>query len=164
MVSTSAVRDREDQMTHSDAIEVKRVKGKGRGVFARRPIRDGELIERVPVVVFKTKDVMDGDAWTGLASYCFHWNKGTLALALGYGSIYNHSYRPNARYDDLSGQIKEFIAIRDIEPGEEITVNYNGEPDDNSPVGFKVVMGKQPVVPSPVPTSPAWGREGGSQC
>ncbi len=132
-------------MTHSDAIEVKQVKGKGRGVFARRSIRDGELIERVPVVVFKKNDVMDGDVWTGLASYCFHWKKGTLALALGYGSLYNHSYRPNARYDDLAGQIKEFIAIRDIDPGEEITVNYNGEPADDSPVGFKVVMGKQTV-------------------
>jgi uncharacterized protein len=145
MVSTFAVRNREDQMTHSDAIEVKRVKGKGRGVFARRPIRDGELIERVPVVVFRSKDVMDGEAWTGLAGYCFHWGKGTLALALGYGSLYNHSYRPNARYDDLGGQIKEFIAIRDIEPGEEITVNYNGEPEDESPVGFKVVMSEQSV-------------------
>jgi SET domain-containing protein len=145
MASMSWIPDSEDQMTHSDAIEVKRVKGKGRGVFALRSIRDGELIERVPVVVLKTNDVKDSEGWTGLAAYCFHWTKGTLALALGYGSLYNHSYRPNARYDDLEGQIKEFIAIRNIEPGEEITVNYNGEPEDDSPVGFKVVMREQPV-------------------
>jgi SET domain-containing protein len=142
MVSTPAVLDGEDRMTHSDAIEVRRVNGKGRGVFARRSIREGELIERVPVVVFRKHEVIDIDAWTGLASYCFHWNNGTLALALGYGSLYNHSYEPNARYDDRAGQIKEFIALRDIEPGEEITVNYNGEPSDEGPVGFKVVMGE----------------------
>ena len=66
-----------------------------------------------------------------------------MALALGYGSLYNHSYQPNARYDDESGQTKVFTAIRDIEAGEEITVNYNGEPEDESPVGFEVVMGKE---------------------
>jgi hypothetical protein len=29
--------------------------------------------------------------------------------------------------------------LRDIDPGEEITVNYNGEPEDAAPVGFQVV-------------------------
>ena len=60
-------------------------------------------------------------------------------LALGYGSLYNHSYRPNARYVDLSERTKLFTAIRDIAAGEEITVNYNGEPEDQTPVGFDVV-------------------------
>ena len=59
-------------------------------------------------------------------------------MALGYGSLYNHSYQPNARYDDGRGQTKIFMAIRDIALGEEIVVNYNGEPDDKTPVWFKV--------------------------
>jgi SET domain-containing protein len=62
-----------------------------------------------------------------------------VAVALGYGSLYNHSYTPNARYDDESPQIKIFTAIREIAAGEEITINYNGEPSDESPVWFKVV-------------------------
>ena len=37
--------------TQTNAIEVKQIKGKGRGVFARRLIHDGEVIERVPVLV-----------------------------------------------------------------------------------------------------------------
>ncbi len=120
----------------SDAIEVKRVKGKGRGVFARRLIRKGEVIETVPVIVLPAEEVGDGSA---MMSYCFEWGRGRMALALGYGSLYNHSYRPNARYDDVGLQTKEFTALRDIEPGEEITVNYNGEPHDDSPVGFEVL-------------------------
>jgi hypothetical protein len=32
-----------------------------------------------------------------------------------------------------------FTAIRDIAAGEEITVNDNGEPGDETPVGFEVV-------------------------
>ncbi len=131
-------------LKQSAAIEVKRVKGKGRGVFARRQIRKGEVIETVPVIVLPGEEVGDGSAST---DYCFAWGRGTVALALGYGSLYNHSYEPNACYEDVGGRTKLFVAIRDIAAGEEITVNYNGEPGDRSPVWFDVIEGKsQPGV------------------
>src|SRR3954451_16021115 len=101
-------------LRHSDAIEVKQIKGRGGGVFARRLIRQGEVIERVPVLVLATETLKNCEGWTDLAGYCFLWGNGTVALALGYGSLYNHSYQPNARYDDESGQTKVFTAIRDI--------------------------------------------------
>jgi SET domain-containing protein len=126
-------------LTQSNAVEVKRVKGKGRGVFARRAIREGEEIERVPVLVLPAAEADDATGWDGLVGYCFVWGRGTLALALGYGSLYNHSYHPNARYEDEGRQTKVFIALRDIQPGEEITVNYNGDPADRAPVGFDVI-------------------------
>jgi SET domain-containing protein len=126
-------------VTQSDAVEVKRVRGKGRGVFARRPIGAGEVIETCPVLVLPAGAAEDVPA--GIGGHVFEWGRGQLALALGYGSLYNHSYRPNARYLDLAGRIKVFTAIRDIAAGEEITVNYNGEPDDETPVGFEVVEG-----------------------
>ena len=122
----------------SDAVVVKRVPGKGLGVFARRPIGEGEVIERVPVLVLPDDEIEDGESGTRLANYCFEWGKGTVALALGYGSLYNHSFDPNARYDDGRGA-KVFTALRDIAPGEEITVNYNGGPQDRTPVWFEVV-------------------------
>jgi len=31
-----------------------------------------------------------------------------------------------------------FVALRDIEAGEEITVNYNGRPSGRAKVGFEV--------------------------
>jgi SET domain-containing protein len=126
-------------LMQSDAIEVKRVKGKGRGVFARRLIRKGELIEKVPMIVFPAEEFETGLSGTRLANYCFAWGRGTVALALGYGSIYNHSYRPNARYDDVGPRTKTFTALRDIKPGEEITVNYNGKPKSRAAVWFEVV-------------------------
>ncbi len=124
-------------MVHSDAIEVKQVRGKGRGVFARRPIEEGEVIETCPVLVLPAGSIEDFSE--GLGAYVFEWGRGKLALALGYGSLYNHSYQPNARYADLPDRTKLFTAIRNIAAGEEITVNYNGEPDDKTPVGFEVV-------------------------
>jgi uncharacterized protein len=124
--------------TQTDAIEVKQTKGKGRGVFARRIIYDGEVIERVPVLVLPDGESRSASGPTSMSDYCFDWGRGTVAVALGYGSLYNHSYQPNARYDDGSRQTKIFMAIRDIAPGEEIVVNYNGDPGDRSPVWFKV--------------------------
>jgi len=128
----------------SDAIEVRRVRGKGRGVFARRPIAAGEVIETCPVLVLPEGSL--GDESNGLWSYGFAWGRGTVALALGYGSLYNHSYRPNARYDDVGPRTKAFTAIRAIAPGDEITVNYNGEPGKRAKVWFDVVETTSPAT------------------
>jgi SET domain-containing protein len=93
----------------------------------------------VPVLVLPVEDLRNGERWNGLASYCFHWGEKTVALALGYGSMYNHSFRPNAKYEDIGRQTKVFRAIREIQVGEEVTINYNADPKDRSPVGFAVI-------------------------
>ncbi len=52
--------------------------------------------------------------------------------------IKKHSYSPNARYlPDFNLNVLEFVSIRDIKAGEEITVNYNYEPDDITPVWWE---------------------------
>jgi hypothetical protein len=62
------------------------------------------------------------------------------ALALGWGSLYNHSFCPNAIYQkDLEGAKIRFVALRFIAPNEEVLVNYNGDPGDQSPVWFTVL-------------------------
>lgn len=126
-------------LKHTDLVEVKQVRGKGRGVFARRAIGKGEVIERVPVIVLSADQAGNDPREHDLSGYCFEWGEGTVALALGFGSLYNHSYRPNARYDDVGRLTKVFTALRDIAAGEEITVNYNGGPEDRSPVWFEVI-------------------------
>jgi SET domain-containing protein len=126
-------------LAHSELIGVKRMKGKGRGVFARRPIAEGTVIERVPVLLAPLEHGTGGASCPVLGRYGFLRNRSTLALALGYGSLYNHSYSPNARYDEEPGTLMVFMALRPIEAGEEITINYNGDPDDRSPVGFEVL-------------------------
>jgi uncharacterized protein len=123
----------------SDAVEVKRIKGKGRGVFALRAIAKGEVFERVPVLVMTSDEFANGLSETPLKDYCFAWGEDQVVLALGYGSLYNHSYKPNARYEDVGPATKAFVAVRDIAKGEEITVNYNGEPRSRAKVWFDVV-------------------------
>lgn len=125
-------------MHHSDLVCVKRVSFKGRGVFARRAIPKGAIIERVPVIIIALKDIMGGLDASVLKRYVFIRSKSTVAIALGFGSLYNHCYTPNARYDDAPGPALVFTALRRIAPGEEITINYNGDPRDRSSVGFDV--------------------------
>jgi hypothetical protein len=62
--------------TQSDSIEVKQIKGKGRGVFARRLIYDGEVIERVPVLVLPVGESRTAVGPTPMSDYCFDWGRG----------------------------------------------------------------------------------------
>jgi hypothetical protein len=112
---------------------------KGRGVFAGRAFAMGELVEAATVLVIPAEQWHHIEP-TVLALYIFNFGpEGEhAAIALGYGSLYNHSYSPNADYEH-GDKVLVYRALRDIEAGEEITVNYNGRPSDHSPVGFEVV-------------------------
>ena len=125
-------------LTQSDLVQVKRAPGKGRGVFANKDIKKGTEIERVPVLVLENNALYDNEIDSRLLDYVFEWGRGTVALALGYGSLYNHSFDPNARYDDEGQMTKVYTAIRDIKAGEEITINYNGDPKIRRDPGFEV--------------------------
>jgi SET domain-containing protein len=124
-------------MEHSDSICVKKVPGKGRGVFAKKPIRMGAIIERVPVLLIPIKDFVGGIENATLTTYLYLWSKDKVAVSLGYGTLYNHSYEPNARYVHGPNMLT-YRALCDIAVGQEITINYNFEPDDTTPVAFDV--------------------------
>ena len=54
-----------------------------------------------------------------------------MALALGQGSLYNHSSHPNAHGEPrLRERVIEFTAARPIGRGEEITIDYRGSETD----------------------------------
>jgi SET domain-containing protein len=75
-----------------------------------------------------------------LHDYYFLWGdeENQCAIALGFGSLYNHDYEPNARYFvDPEEETMEIYATKEIFPGDEITVTYNGHPDDKSLVWFE---------------------------
>ena len=113
--------------------------GKGRGVFALRRITSGETIEEAPVVIVAQTEVAHLDA-TVLGDYYFLWGEDEkqAALMLGLCSLCNHSYQPNARFVLQPDRMSiEFIAIRDISEGEEVTTNYNGNPESREPVWFE---------------------------
>ena len=69
----------------------------GRGVFAARRFEPGDVIEECPVLTVSGDQAALLDE-TDLYGFTFEWKKGA-AVALGFGSLYNHSWAPNARYD-----------------------------------------------------------------
>lgn len=118
-------------------IELKRVPGKGRAVFAARNFQPGEVIESCPVLVLSPTERKHCEK-TLLNYYIYPWKSTRSAsVVLGYGSIINHSYTPNADWkQNFKTESMVYRAIKPIKKGEEITVNYNGEPDDDTPIDW----------------------------
>lgn len=122
-------------------IEVRGTSSKGRGVFALRDFKEGEIIESCPVINITPKERKRIQG-TIFNYYIYPWRSTRSgSLVLGYGSIYNHSFSPNADWkQNFKTNSMVYRAIRPIKKGEEITVNYNGEPDDHTPIDwFEVV-------------------------
>lgn len=108
---------------------------KGRGVVALQDIKKGDLIERSPVLIIPYKDRAAVDP-TIIFTYVFMWEPGTIeqdlykhegraAIALGFTSLLNHSYTPNANfYRHFDELMIDIVALRNIDAGEEITIDY----------------------------------------
>lgn len=112
------------------AICWRSVDGKGRGIFARRLIKQGEVIERAPVIPMGKHNIPDdGGAPDG---YVLEWREdeegAEHALVLGYVMLYNHHDTGNlALESDFDNDMVTVSAARDIQPGEELLWNYNCE-------------------------------------
>lgn len=112
----------------------------GRGVFATTQYKQDDVIEVCPVIVL-SKDERSKIDDTKLFDYYFSWGTrdDQAAIALGFGSLYNHSYTPNAKYvKKFDSNEVHFVALKIIKIGEEILVNYNGNPKSIEPLWFEV--------------------------
>lgn len=115
-------------------IEVKKTKQKGRGVFALKNFKKNETVEKCPVIILTGREDIEIQK-TILGRYVYEWNPDDSAVILGYGFIYNHSYTPNTFYKrDFKNNLMIYKALKNISKGEEITINYNGNPNDLNPV------------------------------
>ena len=113
-----------------------RILNAGRGVYARCDIKKDEIIERCPVIEVP-KDETSKLRESILVTYFFYFGrkKDRLGVALGFGSIYNHAYKPNATFKIKPREgVIDFVALNDIKKGTEITFNYyHVSPKDKSP-------------------------------
>ena len=113
-------------------LELRAVPGKGRGVFARRPVQPGAVLCRCPTLRLERADCELLNR-TSLAKHFFTGDGPDFEawLALGPVTLVNHRVPPNAdwRYVDGGplGCFVELVALRPIEAGEEVTIDYNTE-------------------------------------
>lgn len=108
----------------------------GRSVFAASDIKKGEIIEIVPILILEFSEFIDS-YWNKLFEYYF-WLDDYVVLALGYGSLYNHSKNPNCKYEISSEEkLIKFTALRDIEKDEEICFDYKQDSENDLPLWFE---------------------------
>jgi SET domain-containing protein len=117
-------------------VRVAELPGRGRGVVAVRTFAAGDVVERAPVIVVPRADVAPLRG-TLLDDYWFWWDDGHVACALGWASLYNHACPANATFArDERTRTLLITAARPIAAGDEVTINYHGEPGDARPVWF----------------------------
>jgi len=111
---------------------------KGRGMFTKELILVNTIIEISPVIVMPAADRILLDK-TLLHDYIFEWgtDKTQCCMALGFVPIYNHSYESNCEYFmDYSTETIMLKTVRNIEAGEEVYINYNGDFNDKAAIWF----------------------------
>lgn len=107
-----------------------------RGVFAKQDIKKGTLLHEAPVIPYPNKEHEHIEK-TALADYAFEYGVNHTAILLGYGMLFNHSYTPNATYKiNFKNHTFDFYAYTDIQAGEEILINYNGDVDNQELLWF----------------------------
>ena len=101
---------------------------KGRGAFANRDFAEGDIVEQCPVIILlRPYDQLP----PRLKTVVFNWGNlanttPSHALALGFGSLYNHDNPSNLRYQAATDdEAIHYIATRAIKKDEELTINYN---------------------------------------
>ena len=102
---------------------------KGRGVFTKEPIPANTIIEASPVIVMSADERKLLDQ-TILHDYIFEWGADNkqCCMALGFVPVYNHSYKSNCEYEmNFENETIRIKTVRNIEAGEELFINYNGD-------------------------------------
>lgn len=96
----------------------------GYGVFADKDFKKGDIIERAPYLEVDTPYNNE------LMHYVFqsHINPNKSLVVFGYGSIYNHSNKPNILYS-VNAQLPSdrlfiYSALKNIKKGDELFINY----------------------------------------
>jgi SET domain-containing protein len=108
-------------------------------MFAAGPIATDTVLETAPVIVMSAEERKLLDK-TLLHDYIFEWgdDRTRCCMALGYVPLYNHSYSSNCEYEmDFRKKIITVKTVRDVEAGEELFINYNGDWNNDTPIWFE---------------------------
>lgn len=131
-----------EKMLHIPGLFIAESEGRGRGVFTAVDIDKGDIIEYAPVIIIPPKQLTNINK-TVFYDYYFNWPQpeGAACVALGYGSIYNHSLKPNAEIVlDIDNNILEFHCLKETSAGSEILIDYTGgEKEASKKLWFKTV-------------------------
>lgn len=130
-------------------MKVKDTKFKGRGVFSDFEFGKNQIVCRCNVIVLGNKDTKVARD-TLLTTYLFDWPSPhetldddwtSSAIALGVGSLFNHSDEPNLKWEIRRDKLEiVFKTLRPIKKGEEFLFDYawDGEMYKNAGIPIKL--------------------------
>lgn len=96
----------------------------GYGVFTSELLSKGTEIEVARLLPLKP---YDREKMKELAHYDYNYSDDTTCIVFGFGSLYNHSADTNIQYHIDDKDLMHYATTRDVEPGEELFVNYGDE-------------------------------------
>jgi hypothetical protein len=97
---------------------------KGRGLFAAQNIPPRTEVHVAPCIAVGREEYESHMRFTVLEHYLFNDQGGNKLLALGYGSLFNHSRSPNVDYRIGEGSIVYSSGHKQIPQGEELCISY----------------------------------------
>ncbi|MCB0689547.1 MAG: SET domain-containing protein-lysine N-methyltransferase [Saprospiraceae bacterium] len=112
----------------------------GRGVFSAHDVSEGDIVEICPLL-FIPPEQLDKIDKTIFYDYYYAWpgDEGYACIALGYGSLYNHSFQPNADIIfDLDDRTIVIKALKEILAHDEILIDYQGGDKNATKLWFDV--------------------------
>lgn len=110
-------------LSHDNKLIVKKslIPNSGRGVFANKDFKKGEIVEVCPLISDKDENIKN----SVVKNYTFKNKfKDEEVLVFGLCSMYNHSDNNNIEHDQDGKGNMIYTAGRDIKKGEELYVNY----------------------------------------
>lgn len=108
-------------------IIIKKTRKFGRGLFTDSFLKEKAFLEKSPLIIISKKDKSKIES-TQLSSYVYEFEDG-LAIALGLGSLFNHSNTPNVGWKILKNEkAVMFWTLREIQPGEQLFIDYGYNP------------------------------------
>mmetsp|Transcript_43863 Transcript_43863/g.99149 ORF Transcript_43863/g.99149 Transcript_43863/m.99149 type:complete len:179 (+) Transcript_43863:57-593(+) len=102
---------------------------KGRGLFASRQIQPRTLLHVAPCILVSKEEYEQHCKFTVFEEYMFNARDGSRLLALGVGSLFNHSRRPNVDYRVCvkSRTVTYSTGHAIVEEGEELCIYYGAD-------------------------------------
>jgi len=113
-----------DSLLISEKVAVKRSKIHRWGVFAIEKIEKHEIIEEFPYFFVFPEEMNNTQS---IIQYSYEF-EGGYVIGMGHCGLYNHNVDSNIDYQvDKLNEIMIHYATRDIDVGEELTLNYGLE-------------------------------------
>lgn len=108
--------------------EVKESANKGSGLFASKLIRKGELIyhnDLSKLPFYSLEDLHNHPLFEKYSEHSDYVGNGNYVIDLSPVSFMNHSCDPNCIVIMKTEKISDYYALKDIQPGEELTHDYS---------------------------------------